>query len=132
MNTIKTCSWSDCTSMVEGRTEYCATHGHLIRKQERESLKVKVVKPIRKVSVKRSSEEKEYQKLRKEYLEAYSVCEVVECHRKSVQIHHMQGRTNDLLCDVNNFLAVCDVCHQRITVDSKWAIENGYSILRSI
>lgn len=113
-------------------TQLCATCAATIRKTERQASKVKVVKPIKKVSQKRATENQQYLKLRKDYLEAYPVCEVVECHRKSSQIHHMQGRENDLLCDVNNFLAVCDVCHQRITVDSKWAIEQGYSILRSL
>lgn len=129
---LRTCSFESCDSLVEGNTEYCATHNHQRRKEERDSKKVKVVKPIKKVSASRAKENAVYERLRKEYLEAYPVCEVVECHRKATQIHHMQGRDNDLLCDVNNFLAVCDVCHQRITIDSAWAISQGYSILRSV
>lgn len=111
-------------------TQLCASCGHAHRKADRTTLKEK--KPIKKVSTKRAAENQVYARLRKEYLEAYPVCEVVECHWKATEIHHMAGRVGDLLTDVNNFLAVCDVCHQRITVDSAWAISQGYSILRSV
>lgn len=131
------CYYFECVECLNPKVEnhqtgLCASCSAAKRKQVRDSKKVKVVKPIKKVSASRAKENAVYERLRKEYLEAYPVCEVVECHRKSSQIHHMQGRTNELLCDVNNFLAVCDVCHQRITVDSKWALDNGYSILRSV
>lgn len=136
MRPIKTCAWYEdgepCINMCEGNTDFCATHNSYQRKQARNASKVKVVKPIKKVSTKRAAENQVYARLRKDYLEAYPVCEVVECHRKSSQIHHMCGRENDKLTDTNNFLAVCDPCHQRITVDTKWALEQGYSILRTI
>jgi len=92
----------------------------------------KALKPIKKVSPKRSSQNQQYAKLRKEYLEAYPVCEVPECHAKAKHIHHMAGRENEKLLDTNYFLAVCEPCHHRITVDSAWAIANGYSVLRSV
>lgn len=119
-----------CMNICEGRTEYCATHNRQIRKQE--TAKAKEKNPVKKVSAKRSVENQQYARLRKEYLEAYPVCEVVECHRKSTQIHHIKGRANDLLNDVNYFLAVCDLCHQRIHAEPKWAEENNYIEKRSV
>lgn len=124
------CKIPDCGRPVEGRTEYCASHNFERRKADRTTVKEK--KPIKKVSTKRAAENQVYARLRKDYLEVFMVCEVVECHRKATQIHHIKGREGDLFCDVNNFLAVCDVCHQRITIDSAWAISQGYSILRSV
>src|SRR5690349_10510212 len=100
------------TSKVE-RNGYCATYNREKRKIE-SMPPPKEFKPIRKVSPQRAVENKEYARLRRDYLEAYPVCEVVECHRKSTQIHHMAGRSNELLNNVDLFLAVCDICHQRI------------------
>jgi hypothetical protein len=123
-----------CNSFKTERNGYCATYNAEIRKAERQALKdaSKVKKPIAKRSPKRAAEERQYIILCREYLVAYPVCEVVECHRKSNQVHHMAGRENDKLLDVNFFLAVCTDCHERITRDSKWAIANGYSVLRSV
>lgn len=111
-------------------TGLCASCGAARRKQDR--IKPKIVKPVKKVTEKRAKQNQEYAKLRKEYLEVYPVCEVVECHNKAKEIHHMAGREGDKLTDPDNFLAVCPSCHHKITVDSAWAIEQGYSILRSI
>lgn len=109
----------------------CATCAHTQRRAERQASKVKVVAPVKKVSAKRASQNLQYAKLRKQYLEAYPACEVIDCNNKSSEIHHQKGRENDLLLDTNYFMAVCKSCHHRITTDSKWALDNGYSILRT-
>jgi len=119
-----------CGSNKVERNGYCGSCNRDIRKAE--STKVKEKKPVKKVSAKRAVENQEYARLRKDYLEVYPVCEVVECHRKSVHIHHMRGRENGLLIDVNYFLAVCGPCHDRIHTDTNWAKANGYSEMRSI
>lgn len=111
-------------------TRLCATCARDKRKAE--NTKVKEKKPINKVSPKRAVENQQYAKLRRDYLEAYPVCEVVECHRKSNQIHHMAGRSNELLTNVDLFLATCDVCHQRIHAEPIWAEKNGYIVKRSV
>jgi hypothetical protein len=129
---MKFCIIPDCDNLVEGRTDYCASHNHELRKAERQAKKVQIVKPVRKITAKRSKENQEYLKLRDEYLIAYTACEVEDCHNKSTQIHHMKGRENDLLLDVKYFLAVCFDCHEKITKDSNWAISKGYSILRTV
>lgn len=107
----------------------CASCNYNQRKLAR--TKLKEVKPIKKVSQKRNIQNQQYLRLRKDYLEAVQYCEVPECHKKSTEIHHMAGRENEKLLDTNYFLAVCHDHHHKITVDSKWAIENGYSILRT-
>lgn len=131
---IRLCVWIKdgalCPNVVEGNTDYCGTHNRAIRKADQTQVKEK--KPINKVSAKRAVENKEYARLRRDYLEAYPVCEVVECHRKSNQIHHMAGRSNDLLNNVDHWLAVCDVCHQRIHAEPIWAENNGYIVKRSV
>jgi len=119
-----------CGSNKVERNGYCGSCNRDMRKAE--STKVKEKKPIKKVSAKRAVENQEYARLRRDYLEVFPVCEVVECHRKSTQIHHMAGRANDLLNDVNFFLAVCDICHQRIHAEPIWAEDNGYIIKRSV
>lgn len=111
-------------------TRLCATCARNKRKADQTQVKEK--KPINKVSAKRAVENKEYARLRRDYLEAYPVCEVVECHLPSKEIHHMQGREGDKLTDINFFLAVCPGCHMKIEKDTQWARDNGYSILRSI
>lgn len=119
------------TRRIENKdTGLCATCSHDDRKSER--AQSKVVKPVKKVSDKRNIQNQEYARLRDQYLEAYPACEVVECNNRSNQIHHMAGRENEKLTDINHFLAVCPDCHRKITEDTQWAIANGYSILRSV
>jgi hypothetical protein len=103
----------------------------MLRKAERRAAMVNVVKPIKKVSTKRAGQNKEYLKLNREYLALYPVCEVVECNNWSSEIHHQKGRENELLLDTDYFMAVCKSCHKKITIDSAWAISQGYSVLRS-
>lgn len=126
MTTCPTCG----TTKTE-RNGYCASCNYERRREERNALKVKVVKPIRKVAPKRAAQMREYYKLEKEYLECHPCCEVVECHRKSSQVHHMAGRQNEDLLNVDLFFACCSDCHEKITRDSAWAIKMGYSSLRS-
>lgn len=123
-----------CNSFKTERNGYCATYNADQRKAERQAIKdaSKVKKPIAKRTPKRAAEEVQYRKLCREYLDCHPSCEVVECHRKSTQVHHMQTRTNDNLLNVDMFLAVCYDCHEKITRDSKWAIENGYSYPRAV
>lgn len=132
--TIQTCSHPDCDSIVENpEIGLCATHAHEKRKAERQAYKdlSKEKKPIKNVSQSRAIENRQYLKLRKEYLETHPCCEVRECHNRSKEIHHSAGRENGKLLDVNYFFAVCREHHHKITVDSAWSIREGYSILRT-
>ena len=40
---------------------------------------------------------------------SYIPCEL--CGNRAVDIHHIFGRTGDLLCDINNLIALCRECH---------------------
>ncbi len=83
---------------------------------------------MRKISVKRQKQQQEYSKLRVEYLEG-KVCEV--CYNiAATEVHHKMGRSGELLNEVKYWLPICRKCHEKVTIDSKWAIENGYSIKR--
>jgi hypothetical protein len=125
----------DCGSLNKIENQYlmlCAGCAHARRKAERQASKVKVVAPIKKITAKRANQNLQYAKLRKQYLEAYPACEVENCNNKSSEIHHQKGRSNEMLTDTNYFMAVCKSCHHKITIDSQWAIKNGYSIIRSV
>lgn len=66
-------------------------------------------------SPKRAKQEREYSKVRKEFLLANPLCEAripQLCTTDSVQVHHKAGRIGDLLTDVRYFLPVCDACHK--------------------
>lgn len=76
----------------------------------------KAKKPIKKLSVKREKQNKEYLILRKAYLEKFPKCEIQLpcCTFKAIEIHHENGRIGSLLTDVNNFLSTCRACHNVI------------------
>lgn len=128
MKTIKHC-W--CGTIAEGNTDQCASHNAADRKAARSEMKAQVVKPIKKISEKRSGEMAEYMKLKKEYLALYPVCEVEECNIKAVDIHHQRGREGARLLDTNFFMAVCRGHHGEFTEHSRKAINEGYSELRT-
>lgn len=73
--------------------------------------------------------EREYEKLRLQYLEAHPHCEVEGCKKGSDQVHHKEGRGKNL-CDVKKFMAVCNPHHRKITDDPSWALAQGYSLSR--
>lgn len=127
----KEVNYCACGNICEGSTKRCASCNFDARKAERQSKKVKVIVPVKKVTVKRAAQNVEYLKLRREYLEAYPACEVPECDIKSVEIHHQRGRENEKLLDTNYFMAVCHKHHVEFTEHSKKAIEDGHSFLRS-
>jgi hypothetical protein len=89
-------------------------------------------KPIRKFGVKRAIKNREYLKLRKEYLELNPICQAREpgCTYEATTIHHKKGRLGSLLTDFNNFLGVCMGCHQIIERAPIYAKKKGYSLDR--
>ncbi len=121
------------------RTGYCASHDAVERAEKRDKTKPvkksvpirKSVAPIKKVSTKRKDQNAQYEKLRAEYLKAHPICEVCG-GEAATEVHHKKGRTNDLLCEVQYFLAVDRDCHRHLTEDSAFAIAQGYSINRNV
>lgn len=107
--------------------------------------------PIRRVSKKRAKENREYSKLRKEWLELHPYCQAtiklygldeeevirwgglvlatLNRHEivvpRATEIHHVGRRRGAMLCDVSKFMAVCRDMHLRIHAEPSWAKENG-------
>ena len=91
-------------------------------------------KPIAHRSTKRAAQEREYSKLRKDFLLSSQTCQAQLqniCTTHATDIHHMKGRIASLLTDTNFFLAVCRQCHTWIEMHPVEAKELKYSISRS-
>jgi hypothetical protein len=86
--------------------------------------------PIKKVSDKRKTENKDYTKVRKVFLESLIFCQVKGCKELATEVHHQKGRIGKLLTDISYFLGVCRECHNKIELQPTWAKENGYSLNR--
>lgn len=84
--------------------------------------------PIRPVSKRMARMNRQYMKLRKEYLEAHPVCEACKCW-KAEELHHKRGRGIYMLA-VEFFMATCRLCHAKIELNRKWAYEMGYLLDR--
>ena len=87
---------------------------------------------IRPRSVKRLKQERQYAKIRKAFLFCHVKCRVAGCDSPAVEIHHMKGRTGDLLTDERFFLPVCRAHHNYIESHPAEAKEHGYSLIRTI
>lgn len=88
------------------------------------------VKPTHKVTTmsdKRKELQKEYLKLRKEFLRLHPICAEAECKQPAVDIHHSAGKTGDMLIDVDFFIPLCRKHHQYYEVRPIEAKEKGIS-----
>lgn len=85
-------------------------------------------------AARRSVEEREYSRLRKEWLEKYPLCQCSlsdsPCGKKATEIHHKKGRAGKLLNDTRYWMSVCRSCHDFIERHGQWAKEMGYKINR--
>lgn len=86
--------------------------------------------PIPKVSKKSQSKEREYQKLRRAFLEKNPVCQFEGCKKWAQDVHHSCGRVGDNLTDVTYFLGLCRTHHQWVEMHPKEAKLLGYSVSR--
>jgi hypothetical protein len=80
------------------------------------------------LSKKRIQQNKDYSKIRIEFLKLNPICAVTG--NQATEIHHKKGRTGGLLTDVRYFLPVCREAHIYIENNPKWAKEMGYSLNR--
>ena len=100
-------------------------------------MRTRTQKQIAKRSNKRAKQEREYAKVRDQYLNDHPICEV---HREPVgeiggmlyycqasEVHHKRGRIGKYLTDTRYFLAVCREAHDKIENNPSWAREKGYS-----
>jgi hypothetical protein len=89
-------------------------------------------KPMKQRSAKRVKEEKEYSRLRKEFLKANPICQV--CREKegvgmwmlATQVHHRGRRTGKWLLATKFWLGTCAHHHRQIEGEGEWARQNGY------
>src|SRR5258706_8283449 len=88
--TEMTCTIEGCENPCEGTLWICDTHNAEKRKAERNAKKVKIIRPVKKVSEKRADELKKYPKLKKAFLEHKMVCEFrfEGCTITATQPHH--------------------------------------------
>lgn len=113
---MRTCSFESCDSLVEGNTDYCATHNAMLRKQAKQAKQVKIVSAPRKVSAKQAQNLQDYGVLSRAYKAEHPECEVRLpgiCDGMTTDCHHRAGRGSNLL-DASTFIAVCRSCHNYI------------------
>jgi hypothetical protein len=95
---------------------YCRLH---------QTLTFKPTTPIKKESDSRKEENKQYRLKAKQFLKRNPKCKI--CKAPATTVHHKAGRIGELLLDEKKWIALCLLCHERVTTDSEWAIQNGYS-----
>lgn len=90
--------------------------------------------PIKQVSDKRKKELQQYSKLSGPFKKDNPYCHACleGCTTHTTDIHHMKGRENKMLVNVQYFLPVCRSCHDKIEVNPAMAKERGFSINRTI
>lgn len=110
------CSIPGCENPCEGTLWICATHNAEKRKAERDARKIKVIKPIKKVTEKKAKELIKYSKLRADFLEFKMVCEIKlqGCTISATTVHHTAGRLGDHLLDTKTWKAACLSCHDKL------------------
>ena len=66
---------------------------------------------------KRARQEREYAKLRVQYLYEHPICEaqLEHCAWIATEIHHKAGRIGDLLTNTEHFCPICRNCHDYVT-----------------
>jgi len=115
-----TCKVADCNKRSEGKTGLCASHNKALRQ---------VVKtPIRKVGEKLQKSLAEYERRKRTFLQNKR-CAVYPV-LKATDVHHMAGRTKDLLNDEKYWLPVSRKGHVEIELNPAWAKKKGFSVSR--
>lgn len=106
------CSIPDCDNPQEGQTGFCASHNWQMRKAERDAKKIKIAKPVNKVSEKRADELLQYPKLKKQYLEFKMACEMKfqGCSITATDIHHTSLSATNFL-NTDTWVSCCRFCH---------------------
>lgn len=79
---------------------------------------------MRRVSLKRQEQLKEYKIIRDQFMLGNPRCEM--CTGSASENHHKNGRTGLRLLDVDYFMAVCRDCHQYIHNNPKESREKGW------
>lgn len=85
---------------------------------------------IKKVATKRRKQNEKYSVLREAFLGEHDECEIQApgvCTFSALVVHHTNGRENERLLIVEDWLASCPECNVWIETSqgTKWAYENG-------
>lgn len=114
------CRVPDCNRPTEGTTGLCSSHNKALRD---------VVKaPIAKATTKRKGQMDEYHERAKEFIKGKK-CAVYPT-LKAQEVHHMAGRSGEMLLDEKYWLPVSRKGHVMIEMKPEWAKKMGYSVSR--
>lgn len=116
------CKVPGCGKRTEGTTGLCGSHNKALRKI--------ITTPIKKVGDKLKKDLDAYTEAKRVYLQKNPRCAVYPSQR-ATDVHHMAGRTGKMLMEQKYWLPVCRTAHVKITNDSKWARDNGYTLTRT-
>ena len=112
---------------------YCHKHNQERLKEGKEKKQYQIPRE----SKKRGKENREYERLKKQYLTLNPVCEgnvidngVLICSYKATDLHHMAGRTGKLLTNTMYFMALCRNCHTWAELNPEKAKAKGLSVSR--
>jgi len=112
---------------IEGKgfCRYCAGVANTSQSKFKPTRKQKPISPR---SSKRKVQDKEYSKLRKEFLEKNPFCQarLSKCQTRASQVHHKKGRGKYYL-DVSTWLSSCANCHHMIETMPSMAKALGFS-----
>ena len=78
-------------------------------------------------SPKRAKQEREYTRLRRDFLEANPWCALKGCGLLATEVHHRRGRVGALLLAVEHWSPLCHDCHVWATGHPAAAYELGIS-----
>lgn len=131
MITCKSCG----SLKVENReVALCASCSAELRKAERNSRKIAIVAPPRKVSKKTAKNLQDYSVQRRQYLAEHTECEArvsPNCDGDSCEVHHSAKRGANLL-NVETFVATCRPCHIHIETVMSAEERRDKGLLRTV
>lgn len=118
------CAFPGCRQSIR-RAGYCINHAKLYAEPEEPKKK----KPINKVSTKQKEALKEYNKVRKEFLNKNPICAArfLGCQIGATDVHHGKGKIGSLLTDTAHFVSLCRSCHRIVEERPEMAKELGLS-----
>lgn len=85
---------------------------------------------MRRRSKKRAAQERQYLRLRNEWIEGRR-CEGPGCDRWAEECHHSRGREGARLLEVEWWKALCSPCHRFYTLHPEEAYDQGISFHRN-
>ena len=98
--------------------------------------KIQYGKPINKVSNKQAVKNAEYKIVRDKFVKDHPICQAninntkTKCTIQTTQVHHMSGRIEYRLINIEDFLACCFNCHNYIELNVEEAKELVFSKYR--